>query len=283
MARAEQVTGPHSEHGEGPVWWPGWGGLRWVDLLAGDLMSLDDAGEVQRRKVSSVLAAQRPRTGGGAVLALERGFALEDPDGTLHVLPEVWSDTSIRMNDGGCDPHGRFYCGSMHYDEVSAVGSLFRLEADGSVTPVLGGSTVSNGLEWSPDGTLAYYSDSAIHRVDVFDYSADNGLTGRRVFVDLTADEELPDGLTVDAEGGVWVAVYGAGSVRRYDPSGRLDEVVEVAASNVTACTFGGADLDRLYITTSRRGVDAGLEPAAGAVFSYDAGVRGQPARTFAG
>ncbi|MDX6255792.1 MAG: hypothetical protein QOJ11_2126 [Frankiales bacterium] len=281
--QAEQLTGPLSEHGEGPVWWPGWGGLRWVDLLAGDLMSLDAAGQVHRRNVGSVLAALRPRAGGGAVLALERGFALEDPDGTVRTLPEVWSEPTIRMNDGGCDPQGRFYCGSIHYAEVDGAASLYRLDADGSVTTVLGGLTVSNGLEWSPDGTLAYYNDTPTHRIDVFDYAPDTGLTGRRTFVDLTAEQDMPDGLTVDLEGGVWVAMWQGSEVRRYDAAGSLSAVVGVAARQVTACTFGGPDLDRLFITTSRHGVAEGAEPGAGAVFGYDAGVRGLPARTFAG
>ncbi|MDX6203676.1 MAG: hypothetical protein QOJ83_3176, partial [Frankiales bacterium] len=190
--QAEQLTGPLSRHGEGPVWWPGWGGLRWVDMLAGDLMSLDAAGEVHRRNVGRVLAAMRPRAGGGAVLALERGFALEDPDGTVRALPEVWSEPSVRMNDGGCDPDGRFYCGGMHYTEVAGAASLYRLDPDGSATAVLGGVTVSNGLEWSPDGTLAYYTDTPTHRIDVFDYASDTGLTGRRTFVDLSAEQDLP-------------------------------------------------------------------------------------------
>jgi sugar lactone lactonase YvrE len=281
MARAEQLTAPLSEHAEGPVWWPEWGGLRWVDLLVGDLMSLDTDGGVRRRSVGSkVLAAMRPRTGGGAVLGVERGFALEDADGSVRMLPELWSDTSVRMNDGGCDPDGRFYCGSMHYDEASPAGILYRLDADGTVTPVLDGLTISNGLEWSPDGRLAYYNDTPSHRVDVFDYSREAGLTGRRCFVDLSAEAALPDGLTVDAQGGVWVALFGHGVVRRYDPSGALDEVIEVAASQVTACTFGGDDLDTLFVTTSRRDV---AEPAAGALFAYRPGVRGQPARAFAG
>lgn len=280
---AEQLTAPLSEHGEGPVWWPGWGGLRWVDLLAGDLMSLDPSGAVHRRKVGSVLAAMRPRAGGGAALALERGFALEDPDGTVRELPEVWSESTIRMNDGGCDPHGRFYCGSIHYAEVEGAASLYRLDVDGSVATLFGDVTVSNGLEWSPDGSLAYYNDTPSHRIDVFDYSETLGLTGRRTFVDLTAFGGMPDGLTVDAEGGVWVAMWQLGEVRRYDQGGALSEVVGVAAHQVTACTFGGDALDRLFITTSRRGVAEGTEPGAGAVFVLDPGVRGLPARTFAG
>ena len=280
--RAEQLTGPVAHHGEGPVWSPGWGGLRFVDMLAGDVLTLGEDGGVDRRHVGDVAAAVRPRRGGGAVLAVERGFVLEDRDGSLEVLPPVWDDEGVRMNEGGCDPDGRFWCGSMAYDQTPGAASMYRLDPDGSVREVFGDLTVSNGLEWSPDGSLAYYDDTATHRVDVFDYDRDDGLTGRRPFVRL--DEDLnPDGLTVDAEGGVWVAMFGGGAVHRYDASGRLDAVVEVPTPQVTACTLGGPDLDQLFITTSRQDMEPGEDPRAGCLFRVDAGVRGLPVRPFAG
>ncbi|TFV46261.1 SMP-30/gluconolactonase/LRE family protein [Blastococcus sp. TF02A_35] len=280
--RAEQLTGPVAHHGEGPVWWAGWGGLRFVDMLAGDVLRLAADGAVTRAHVGAVAAALRPRRGGGAVVAVERGFALEDADGTVTALPEVWSDDGVRMNEGGCDPDGRFWCGSMAYDQAPGAASMYRLDPDGSVRRVFADLTVSNGLEWAPDGTLAYYADTATHRVDVFDYDREGGLTGRRPFVAMS-DEQNPDGLTVDTEGGVWVALYGGGAVHRYDPSGRLDAVVEVPTAQVTACTLGGPGLDELFVTTSRQGMDPGEDPLAGCVFRVDAGVRGLPARTFAG
>ena len=280
--RAEQVTGPVAEHGEGPVWWPGWGGLRWVDMLAGDVLSLTEDGTVRRLSVGGVAAALRPRRGGGAVVAVERGFLLEGADGALTPLGELWTDTGVRMNDGGCDPDGRFWCGSMAYDQAPAAAAMYRLDPDGSAREVFGDVTVSNGLEWSPDGTLAYYDDTATHRIDVFDYDRAGGLTGRRPFVTLD-DDGLPDGLTVDSEGGVWVALYGSGTVHRYDPTGRLDAVVEVPTAKVTACTFGGPGLDQLFVTTSREGMAPGDDPRAGSLFRVDAGARGLPARTFAG
>jgi sugar lactone lactonase YvrE len=159
---------------------------------------------------------------------------------------------------------------------------MYRLDPDGSVRRVFGDVTVSNGLEWSPDGALAYYADTATHRVDVFDYDRNAGLTRRRPFVRL-ADDERPDGLTVDGEGGVWVAVYGGGAVRRYDADGRLEAVVEVPTPQVTACTLGGPQLDQLFVTTSREGMDPDDDPLAGSLFRVDAGVRGLPVRPFAG
>src|SRR3954454_925125 len=251
-------------------------------MLAGDVLTIGADGSVERRHVGSVAAAVRPRRGGGAVIGVERGFVLEEPDGTLSPLGDLWTDDSVRMNEGGCDPDGRFYCGSMSYQQTPGAGTLYRLDPDRSVSVVLERVTLSNGLEWSPDGRRAYYNDTPTHRVSVFDYDADAGLTNRRTLVEVP-DEGNPDGLTVDAEGGVWTALYGSSAVHRYGPDGRLDEVVEVGATQVTACTFGGEALDRLFITTSRENLKPGEEPAAGSLFSVVPGVRGLPVREFAG
>ncbi len=280
--RAEQVTDPVAHHAEGPVWSDRWGGLRWVDMLAGDVLSLAADGTVARRHVGDVAAALRPRSGGGAVIAVERGFALEAADGTLTPLAPVWSDAGVRMNEGGCDPDGRFWCGSMAYDQRPGAAALYRLDLDGQVHRVLEGVTISNGLDWSPDGSLAYYDDTATHRVDVFDYDRETGLTARRPFVRLP-DDGNPDGLTVDAEGGVWVALFGSGVVHRYTSAGVLDVVVEVPAAQVTACTLGGPRLDQLFVTTSREGLGPDDDPLAGALFRADVGVPGQPVREFTG
>jgi sugar lactone lactonase YvrE len=278
--RVEQVTDVVAYHGEGPVWSERWGGLRWVDMLAGDVLSLAPDGSVERRHVGEIAAALRPRRAGGAVIGIERGFALEEPDGGVRALGEVWSDPSVRMNEGGCDPDGRFYCGSMAYDQQPGAASLYRLDPDGAVHVVREGVTVSNGLEWSPDGTLAYYNDTATYSIAVFDYDRNAGLTGQRPFAAL---EHRPDGLTVDAEGGVWTALSDGGAVRRYTPDGALDAVIDVPARKVTACTFGGAGLDELFITTSREGLELGDDPLAGALFRARPGVSGLAVREFAG
>ena len=277
---AEQVTDAVAYHAEGPVWSERWGGLRWVDMLAGDVLSLAADGTVERRHVAGVAAALRPRRAGGAVLGIERGFALEDANGTITRLSELWTDERLRMNEGACDPDGRFYCGSMAYDKQRGAGALYRLDPDGSVRVVLENVTISNGLDWSPDGSRAYYNDTDTGRVDVLDYERTAGLSGRRPFVDTGA---RPDGLTVDAEGGVWVALSNGSAVRRYTADGVLDEVVELPVTKVTACTFGGARLDQLFITTSREGLDAGAEPQAGSLFRAVPGVTGLPVREFAG
>ena len=283
MPHAEQVTDPVAYHGEGPAWSPSWGGLRWVDMLAGDVLSLAGDGTVHRRHVASIVAAVRPRRAGGAVLGVDRGFALEDESGAITMLDAVWSDAGVRMNEGGCDPDGRFYCGSMAYDKRPGGASLYRLDPDRSVHGVLTGVTISNGLDWSPDGTRAYYNDTATSRIDVFDYTRKTGLTDRRPFVDVSGEGLRPDGLTVDREGAVWVAFANGGAVRRYTAAGMLDTVIEVPARKVTACTFGGAQLDELYITTSREGVEPGDDPLAGSLFRASTGPLGLPVREFAG
>ncbi len=188
---AEQVTDPLVYHGEGPVWYSGWGGLQFMDMLAGDVMTLKASGAL---------------------------------------------------------------------DQI----------------------TVSNGLEWSRDGSRCYHNDTATFSVWVFDYDVVGGLTGRRVFAELP-DQGRPDGLTVDAEGGVWTAVSNGGAVYRYSPEGTLEEKVGVPARKVTACTFGGPDLDQLFITTSQENIDTDEDPLAGSLFRADVGVSGLPVRLFAG
>src|SRR3712207_4780779 len=249
-------------------------------MLAGDVLSLAADGAINRRHVGNIAAVLRPRRQGGAVIGVERGFALEDADGMLTDLGELWSDNNVRMNEGGCDPDGRFYCGSMAYDHRPGGGALHRLDPDGSVAIVLDGVTISNGLEWSPDGTHAYYVDTPTREISVFEYSADAGLRNRRPFARV---EGLPDGLTVDAEGGVWVALYDGRAVQRFGADGKVDARILVPAGRVTACTFGGDALDRLFVTTSREGLAPGEQPSAGSLYVADVGVRGLPAREFGG
>lgn len=286
MTDVEQATDPHAHHGEGPVWHSGWGGLRFVDMLAGDILTVDlESGGVDRMHVGKVAAAFRPRSRGGMVVAVERGFAFVDDTGTVERLGDLWSDPGIRMNEGACDPDGRFYCGSMAYDATPGAGTVYRLDTDGKVSVVLEGVTISNGLAWSPDLSKAYYIDTPTQAVDVFDYDPTSGLVvaSRRTLVRIPREHGGPDGMAVDAEGYLWVAMYGGSAVRRYAPDGQPDGVIELPVSQVTACTFGGPDLTELYITTSREGLPDGEQPAAGAVFVARPGVRGLPVQPYAG
>lgn len=282
--KAAQITDPIAFHGEGPVWSKSWGGLRWLDMLVGDILSLAETGEIKRQNVGSKIAAcVRPRRTGGAVIGIERGFAIEEADGSVNVLGNVWTSGEVRMNEGGCDPHGRFYCGSMAYDQKKGAGKLYQLDANRTVETVLENVTVSNGIEWSPDNSRVYYNDTATFQISVFDYNFEKGLINQRVFVDLTDEKLRPDGLTVDTEGAVWVALSNGGAVHRYTSGGKLDGVIEIPVRKVTACAFGGAQLEQLFITTSRQGVAPGEDSLAGSLFRADVGIKGLPVREFDG
>jgi sugar lactone lactonase YvrE len=287
VTTAEQVTDPIADHGETPTYDPATGLLHWVDMSAGDVLSMDvrahRSGPITRQHVGAVAAAWRPRAGGGSIVAVENGFVITDPDGSTQVLT-VFSDPLLRMNDGTCDRQGRYYCGTMAYAETPGAGTLYRLDQDRSVTPVLTGSTISNGIVWSVDGSSVYYIDTPTHRVDGFDFDADAGtLRNRHPVVMIEADAGSPDGMTIDAEGGLWVALWNGSAVHRYDVDGTLTEVITVPATQTTACAFGGPDLDRLYITTSRRDIDPAVQPLAGALFVATPGVGGIPVLTYGG
>ncbi|MFC7598029.1 SMP-30/gluconolactonase/LRE family protein [Terrabacter sp. GCM10028922] len=278
--RPEQVTDALCYHGEGPVWAPTWGGLRWVDLLAGDVLTLRADRTVERMHVGDVAAFLRPRAQGGWVVATERGLARADgPDGIPTPWFDLWDDPSVRMNDGGVDGAGRLWCGTMGYDRVPGTARLYRVDATGDVTVVVPDVTISNGIDLSPDRRLAYYDDTPTGRTDVFDV-VDGELTNRRPFVAHATGH--PDGLTVDSAGNVWVALNGAGRVRCYSPAAELLAEVTLPVRLTTACTLGGEDLRDLYVTTSRENLDD-PEPEAGAVFRVRVAVPGQAVRAFAG
>lgn len=282
--RAERITDSVAYHGEGPVWSKSWGGLKWVDMLAGDVLTLLSSGDVTRWSSGDpVVAAIRPRTEGGMVLGIERGFALANVDGDVEKLDPLWPKGFLRMNEGACDPAGDFWCGSMAYDRTEGAASLWRLTPDGEIDEMLTGLTISNGLCWSADGSRAYFNDTPTYSISVFDWTPEEGLTNRRVFVDLHSEELRPDGLTLDAEGGVWIGLSNGSAVRRYDASGVLSEIVELPVTKATACTFGGDNLDELYITTSRENVEDGNQPAAGSLFLAHPGVKGLSTREFLG
>ncbi len=292
MTRAEQLTDPITYHGEGAVWFPGTGGrsgtLHLVDMLEGAVLTMLPDGGVHRRSAGRVAAIVRPRTSGGVVVANEHGFLVADADaddpsgfGPLRQVASVIDDDSIRMNEGNADPAGAFYCGSMAWDASPERGQLYRLDPDGSVSTVLTNVTISNGLGFTADGSTAYYVDTPTQRVDVFDWDAEHGLHARRSFVTVDGN---PDGLVVDAEGGVWVALFGGSAVHHYGPDGTLADVIEVpGAEQVTSVTLGGEAMDQLFMTTSRENLPEDAQPVAGAVFTAPAGVRGQAPLPFAG
>lgn len=272
------------------MWDPAAGRLLSVDMLDGDVLFHDlESGKTTRTHVHCVVGCVRPRVSGGYVLAVERGFAFLDGDGQApELLPELWTDRNVRMNDGGCDPQGRFYCGSMAYNAQPDRGTVWRLDTDGHAKHILDEVTVSNGIVWSLDGSTVYYIDSPTRRVDAFTFDADAGrLTDRRPFITVPDDVEgKPDGMTIDTEGGLWVAFFGGSCVRHYDSTGREQERIELPVTQVTACAFGGPGLDELFISTSSYGLGhhyEETEPDAGALFRVKPGATGVPVVAYAG
>ncbi|QGF23228.1 SMP-30/gluconolactonase/LRE family protein [Raineyella fluvialis] len=305
---ATRITEPLCYHGEGPVWSPSWGGLRWVDMLAGDLLTLRADGSVDRLHVGTgpwveaasgtraggswkpVAAFCRPRANGGYVVGLERGYGLAPgPDAAPDRVVALWNDPNLRMNEGGTDPWGRLYAGGMAYDRTPEASALVRIDADGSVRTVVDAVSTSNGIAFTADGSKAYYNDTGVKRVDVFDVVGGE-LVDRRPLHEapiLTHGERAgspasPDGLCVDSAGNVWTAMNRLGEVHQISPEGKVLTVVELPVQLVTACTLGDEDLRTLYITTSRENL-ADPEPQAGAVFAVEVDVPGVPVTPYAG
>lgn len=279
----ENVTGPLAHHAEGPVWWPGWGGLRWVDGEAGDLLTLGPDGVTRQHIDDEYLAFARPRAGGGLVVVGARTLYLaDDVDGEARAVASLHDDPRVRMNDGCCDPRGRLLTGSMAYDATPDAGRVLRIDGDLDIVTVLPRATVSNGIGFSPDGRRAYYVDTLTHRIDVFDV-AEGELRGRRAFAVIRADQGLPDGLAVAADGSVWVALWGGGAVHGFDPAGAHVATITLPVPQVSACTFGDDDLGTLYITTSAQGLSPDHGTDAGSVFAVRPGVHGIPVTPFAG
>lgn len=272
---ATRITGPITHHGEGPFWDMRAGRLLLVDLLAGAVVSIDAEGNLQRHPVPSTVACLvRRRRGGGFVIATERGLVFAEEDlQTFSPGPEFLLDEKTRLNEGGCDPHGRLFIGSMAYDGAEGHGSLFRITADRTEADVaVSKVSISNGLQWSADGTRAFYIDTPTRRVDVFDVDPnDGGWSNRRAFIEVDNTPGFPDGMAIDQADGLWVALWGGSAVHHYDAHGTLVEVIEVpGVSQVTACAFGGPAMTTLYITTSRAGLADDAEPMAGSVFAVE-------------
>ncbi|MHA7180907.1 SMP-30/gluconolactonase/LRE family protein [Arthrobacter sp. MDB2-24] len=284
--KAEQISDVCTFHGEGPYWDPRRSELLLVDMMEGDVLVRHEDGSIDRHDVHPRLAGViRGRESGGYVVGVERGFLFaDDAFSVLEHGPEAFSDAAVRMNDGGCDPAGRFLCGSMGWQGGFGLGTLYSLDTDLSVSTVLTGATISNGLHFSPDGGTAFFSDTPTGRIDALGYDVGSGrFTDRRTFAVVEPALGMPDGMAIDAEGGIWTALYGGGAVARYDASGRLSEHIPLPVTNVTACAFGGTDLGTLFITTTQENIPAGSEPTAGALFAVEPGVAGTPLPMFRG
>jgi sugar lactone lactonase YvrE len=260
--------------GEGPRWDAATGRLLWVDIEGGLLHVSDPASGADRSiELGARVGSAAPTTSGEVLVALADRLALVDlTDESVRTVAPFPHGAGIRTNDGACDAAGRFWIGTTALDFAPGAGALYRY-SDDVLERMLDPVTLSNGLGWSLDGRCMYYIDSLTFRVDVFDFDVDAGLiTERRPFVSIDSADGTPDGIAVDNEGGVWVALYGGAAVRRYGPEGELDRVLTVPAVNVTACCFGGDDGRSFFVTTAA---------PDGSVFVADAGVSGPPAQLF--
>ena len=284
---AEVALDVHAQLGEGPVWDERMQRLYFVDIMGHRVHAFDPVTKADVSfDVGRPVGAVVLREDGGLVLAAHDAFFLAEADGS-GTRPFGNADvdgTAVRFNDGKVCPRGRFLAGTMAWTKRSSVGSLYLLDGDGLVTVLLEEVTISNGLAWSHDGRTVYYIDTPRHSVDAFDYDLETGLISNRRVVYEVPDAS-PDGMTIDSEGFLWVAVWGGSRVERFDPAtGRLQEVVHVSTSHVSSVAFGGANLDDLFITTAREDLtdeELAAEPDAGNLFVVRPGVKGLPANRF--
>jgi sugar lactone lactonase YvrE len=274
--------------GEGPRWDESTGTLLWVDILGRAVHRLDPA--TARDVVTpapDLVSLALPRAGGGVIVGLPDGLHLLEDDVYRPFVPIEADLPDNRANDGACDPSGRLWLGTMALDERSLTAGLYRVETDLSVTKVAEGTAISNGLGWNPDHDRFYFIDSPTSRIDVFDYDLTTGeIENRRPLTSVEVEHAGPDGMNIDAEGCLWVALHGGWGLQRYSPQGELMGHVRLPVAKVTSCCFGGQDLKDLYVTTRRQSLsDAELaeQPLAGALFRLDVGVAGLPTYAFGG
>ena len=276
--------------GEGPVWCAEEQSLYWVDIKKPSVRSWKPGtGEQRVWPVQAEIGSMALRSRGGMVLALRDGFAFLDLEsGEVTPLHDPEPDLpGTRFNDGKCDPQGRFWAGTMDCEEVEGLGSLYRLDHDHSCHRMVDGVICSNGLGWSPDGRTMYYTDTWTRRIDAFDFDPATGEVGnRRIFAEVPDGDGAPDGLAVDAEGGVWSARWDGWKVVRHAPDGSVDAVVETPVPRPTSCAFGGSDLRDLYVTSASVGLDHAARAAAplsGSLFRVRTAVCGQRGPEFGG
>lgn len=287
----ELVVDAKATLGEGPIWHAQKQVLYWVDIMEKKVHVYDPATNQDRAiDVGQYVGTVVPRKSGGVMVAVYHGFASLDLDTQqLKVVHDPESHLpDTRFNDGKCDPAGRFWAGTMSLTGVAEAGSLYCMDKDHRVRKMLDKVTVSNGIAWSLNQKAMYFIDTQTHTVDAFDYDVETGsIANRRVAITIPEKDGFPDGMTIDAEGMLWVAHWGGSRVTRWNPAnGKLLQTIPVPATQSTACWFGGPRLDVLYITSARIGLDEralAKQPHAGGLFRVRPGVRGLEAYEFAG
>ena len=289
-ASVEVFADLHADVGEAPHWDERTKTLLFVDLTGGVVFRYGQSGaKLSSFSVGQEVGAVVPRRGGGLVLAVRDGVAVASENGKRFELaaPVEREIAGNRMNDAKCDPAGRLFAGTTAFDFSPHSAALYRVEPDWSFEPVVRDVTQSNGIAWSPDGSRIYFIDSATQSVDVFDYDVGTGSAGgRRRLVTIDPAHGIPDGMTVDNRGNLWVACFGGAAVRCFSPEGEQLGEVLFPVSQVTSCAFGGPGLADLFVTSAayRLGTDQlKQEPHAGATFICRPGTVGMPASSFAG
>ncbi len=282
---------PRAELGEGAIWDETEQVLYWVDINGGKLFRFDPATDENRAyQVSTLVSTVVPRRQGGVLVAVDEGVATFDlASETLSVIanPEPHRPEQ-RFNDGKCDPAGRFWVGTMARSQEAGAGSLYRIDPDGSSRAVRRGLTLPNGIAWSPDQRTMYHIDTVPRTVTAYPYDGVTGEIGEgRVAIQIPDGMGYPDGMSIDGDGMLWIAHYGDSRVRRWHPErGEVLQTIELPASKVTSCAFGGTTFETLYITTATENMsdeEKAQEPLAGSLFSVEPGVRGLPFAPFAG
>jgi sugar lactone lactonase YvrE len=266
-----------SRVGEAPAWDAVAGRFTFVDILGREVQVVDGFGRVTSTFATPAdVGAALPAFRGGWLLAMRDRFAVMDETGSIEDLLVVDSiERAVRFNDAKCDPAGRAFAGTMAYDETPGAGRVYRLDEGPEATTALRGTTISNGMGW--DGGRFYFVDSPLRAVTTYEYDAASGNLGAelgRIPIDATVPG-IPDGLCVDDDGCIWVAIFGGSAVHRYTPDGALDMVVDVPVSQPTSCAFGGPNGNLLVITTADHllSPEARLaQPLAGAVFAIEVG-----------
>lgn len=292
MSEVNVAVNRRSLVGEGAIWDSRLQRLLWVDILGHLLFVYDPVtGSNHEINLMQPVGTVVPRTKGGAVVALHYGFASIDFE-TERMVPIADPEADVpgnRFNDGKCDPAGRLWAGTMAFDGMrdQKQGALYCLEIDGTVTQKLSRISVSNGIVWSPDARTMYYIDTMNNDVRAFDYDFKTGaIEGERVTVRNDMDGYF-DGMTIDEEGMIWIAIFGGCAVRRYNPhTGAHLSTIELPVSQVTSCAFGGPDLDQLFITSGSlrlSAAEAAEQPMAGSLFRTVPGIRGVSAFEYGG
>jgi sugar lactone lactonase YvrE len=282
------VPGTPCVLGESPIWDPDTGAFYWVDIHQRRLHRwAPGAAESTLVPLAETVTCLGLTQSGRLMGATPDGCALISPrDGAIEHLSRIdLADENLRTNDGKPSPDGRFFFGTQASDHRPGAGDLYRLDPDGRVNVVLAGVTISNGLDWDCAGRRFYYVDSGAYRIDVFDYDGSTGaITNPRPLVSFARSDGMPDGLAIDSQDHIWIAMHGGSVVRRYDQSGELTQEVMFPFEYPTSCCFGGTDGQTLFVTSARHRLteeQLPQQPLAGRSFAIRVPVKGQPAHRY--